>query len=271
MDTGRPDAAVDGVRATKHHHVCCVCKLQTQPTRTDNVPLSHTPHQAPQAGAFTTEAALAGEKAFPAETKAPDLVNSTDASAVPAARSPHALLTPIPEAPSPPPPELDFADAPAAQTAALVPAMSPAPEYVHGHGVYWGAGASTTESHRQPIPDLQCLSARSIQGLQSMPADQTLRVSIQPLSFSIDGLQDQTPRVSGSPPIRALELSITPHTKTGFTRLGTFDESSRGYGKSYEKYQILSASQSSAHLDAGSHNTLPAKRSGGTGGRSVFV
>ena len=69
-----------------------------------------------------------------------------------------------------------------------------------------------------------------------MPDDQTPRDSIQP----IDGLQVTTPRVSGSHPNKALEMSVTPHTKTGFTRLGTVDESSRSYGKSYETYQVYS-------------------------------
>ncbi len=183
-----------------------------------------------------TEAALAGKKAFPTETKAPDLVNSTNASAVPAARSPHVLMTPILEAPSPLSGRLEFADALVADAAVLVPAMSPAPEYVQGPGVYWGAGASPPESHRQAIPGLQISSARSIQGLQFMPDDQTPRDSIQP----IDGLQVTTPRVSGSHPNKALEMSVTPHTKTGFTRLGTVDESSRSYGKSYETYQVSS-------------------------------
>ena len=36
------------------------------------------------------------------------------------------------------------------------------------------------------------------------------------------------------PPNIALEMSATPHAKTGFTLLGTVDESSRGFDKSYQ-------------------------------------
>ena len=76
------------------------------------------------------------------------------------------------------------------------------------------------------------------------------------MSLSIEGLQEQTPRVPDRlPPNIALEMSATPHATTGFSLLGTVDETSRGFDKSY---QILT----SAHGESASQ---PRARGRGAG------